>query len=126
MPFLGYAPVVFSSAAYKFSVSEVLDTSLSAASNHAHRIPTGELNRLMRDATEAHPRIYRGKELKVYYATMPRVQPPTVLLFVNDPELLHFSYLRYLENRLRETYPLEGSPIVIRARKAQNIERTAA
>jgi GTP-binding protein len=126
MPFLSYAPVVFSSAAYRFSVSEVLDTSLAAAANHAHRIPTGELNRLMRDAVEAHPRILRGKELKVYYATMPRVQPPTVLLFVNDPGLLHFSYLRYLENRLRETYRLEGTPIVIRTRKAENVERTAA
>ncbi len=125
-PFVAYAPVVFTSAAYGFSVSEVLDTALSAAANHAHRIPTGELNRLMRDATEAHPRIYRGKQLKVYYATMPRVQPPTVLLFVNDPELLHFSYQRYLENRLRETYPLEGTPIVFRTRKAQNVERDAA
>ncbi len=126
MPFLSYAPIVFSAAAHKFSVSEVLDTALAAAQNHAHRIPTGELNRLMRDATESHPRMERGKQLKVYYSTMPRVQPPTVLLFVNDTELLHFSYLRYLENRLRKTYPLEGTPIVIRARKAQNIERSAA
>jgi GTP-binding protein len=68
----------------------------------------------------------RGRQLKVYYSTMPRVQPPTVLLFVNDPDLLHFSYLRYLENQLRNTYPLEGTPIVIRARKAQNVERSAA
>lgn len=126
MPFLSYAPIVFTAAAFKFSVSEVLDTALAAAQNHAHRIPTGELNRLMRDATESHPRMERGKQLKVYYTTMPRVQPPTVLLFVNDPEMLHFSYLRYLENRLRETYPLEGTPIVIRARKAQNVERSAA
>jgi GTP-binding protein len=76
----------------------------------------------MRDAVDAYPRIERGKQLKIYYATMPRVQPPTVLLFVNDPDLLHFSYLRYLENRLRQSYPLEGTPILIRARKAQNGE----
>jgi GTP-binding protein len=122
MPFLHYAPLVFCSAQHHFSVSEVIDTALSAAENHAHRIPTGELNRLMRDAVDAYPRIERGKQLKIYYATMPRVQPPTVLLFVNDPDLLHFSYLRYLENRLRQSYPLEGTPILIRARKAQNGE----
>jgi GTPase len=126
MPFLAYAPIVFTSAQHNFSVSEVIETSLSCAANHAHRIPTGELNRLMRDAVEAHPRTERGKELKVYYSTMPRVQPPTVVLFVNDPELMHFSYLRYLENRLRQVYPLEGTPIVMRARKAQNVERDAA
>src|SRR5204862_7360541 len=83
VPFLAYAPLVFASAAYKFSVSEVIDTSLLAAVNHAHRIPTGELTRLMRDAVEAHPRVERRKQLRVYYSTMPRVQPPTVLLFVN-------------------------------------------
>ena len=80
------------------------------------------MNRLLRDAIEEHPRIERGKQLKVYYATMPRVQPPTVLMFVNDPDLIHFSYLRYLENRLRDTSPREGTPLVIRARKAENTE----
>jgi len=123
MPFLDYAPLVFCSATYGFGIAEMVDTALSAAANHAHRIPTGELNRLMRDAVEEHPRIERGRQLKIYYATMPRVQPPTVVLFVNDPDLLHFSYFRYLENQLRKTYPLEGTPIVIRARKAQSVER---
>lgn len=122
MPFLAYAPLVFCSAQHDFSVSAVLDTALSVAANHAQRIPTGELNRLMRDAVEAHPRYERGKHLKIYYATMPRVQPPTVLLFVNDDEMMHFSYLRYLENRLRAVYPLEGTPIVMRARKAENTD----
>jgi GTP-binding protein len=126
IPFLDYAPLVFCSAQYRFSVSEVIDTALSAAANHAHRIPTGELNRLLRDAVDYRPRTERGRQLKIYYATMPRVQPPTVLLFVNDPDLLHFSYLRYLENRLRMAYPLEGTPIVIRTRKAQNTEKDAA
>jgi GTP-binding protein len=125
MPFLAYAPLVFTSAKHNYSVGAVLDTALSAAANHAHRIPTPELNRLLRDAIESHPRVERGKQLKIYYATMPRVQPPTVLMFVNDPDLLHFSYLRYLENQLRATYPLEGTPIVLRARKAENTERAA-
>lgn len=126
MPFLDYAPLVFCSAKHKFSIGELVETALSAAANHAHRIPTGELNRLMRDAVEAHPRLERGRQLKIYYATMPRVQPPTVVLFVNDPDLLHFGYLRYLENRLRKAYPLEGTPIVIRARKAENASRDTA
>jgi GTP-binding protein len=120
MPFMPYATVIFTSAQFNFSVSEVLDSAIAAAGNHAHRIATGELNRLMRDAVEAHPRLEKGKQLKIYYATMPRVQPPTVLLFVNDPEMVHFSYLRYLENRLRQTYPLDGTPIIIRVRKAEN------
>ncbi len=122
MPYIHYAPVVFSSALLRFSVTEVLETALESAANHAHRIPTGELNRLLRDAVEAHPLTVRGRQLKIYYATMPRVQPPTVLMFVNDPELIHFSYLRYLENRLRDTYPLEGTPLVLRARKAENTD----
>jgi|YelNatPaOPRAMG01_1025707.scaffolds.fasta_scaffold02945_14 GTP-binding protein len=122
MPFLAYAPIVFSSAQFGFSITEALDTTITAAENFAHRIPTGELNRLIKDAVEAHPRFVHGKQLKIYYATMPRVQPPTVLLFVNDPDMIHFSYYRYLENRLRQTYPLDGSPIVIRARKAENQE----
>ena len=126
MPFLAYAPIIFTSAKFNFSITEVIDTALEIAANHAQRIPTGELNRLLRDAVEDHPRMERGRQLKIYYATMPRVQPPTVLMFVNDPDLLHFSYLRYLENQIRKVYPLEGTPIVIRARKAQNVERAAA
>lgn len=126
MPFLGYAPVVFASAVKRLSIPEVVETALSAAQNHAHRIPTGELNRILREAVDEHPYSARGRLLKIYYATMPRVQPPTVLLFVNDPDLLHFSYLRYLENRIRDVYPLEGTPLLIHARKAQNVERPAA
>jgi GTP-binding protein len=120
VPFLSYAPLVFCSALTGLGVSDLLDTAMSAAANHAHRIPTGELNRIVRAAIEARPRIVHGRQLKVYYATMPRVQPPTVLLFVNDPELLHFSYARYIENRIREAYPLEGTPLLIRARTAES------
>lgn len=125
VPFLSYAPLVFCSAARRFSVAEVIDTALSAAANHAHRIPTGELNRLIRDAIERKPRVERGRQLKVYYCTMPRVQPPTILLFVNDPDLMHFSYLRYLENQIRAAYPLDGTPLVIRTRKAEDTEKDA-
>ncbi|HSV73314.1 MAG TPA: ribosome biogenesis GTPase Der [Chthonomonadales bacterium] len=122
-PFLAYAPLVFCSALHGFSVKEVLETAFSAAANHAIRIPTGELNRLFRDAVEEHPRSERGRDLRLYYTTMARVQPPTVVLFVNDPDLVHFSYVRYLENRLRARYPLDGTPVVFRVRKAESRDR---
>lgn len=121
-PFLQYAPLVFVSAQERFGVRHAVETAITAAQNHAHRIPTGELNRLLRDAVERRPLTVNGRQLKIYYATMPRVQPPTILLFVNDDKMLHFSYQRYLENQLRVTYPLEGTPIRIRAKKVENKE----
>jgi GTP-binding protein len=125
-PFLAYAPLVFVSAKLGFSVGASVETAIQAAENHAHRIPTGELNRLIRDATERRPLMDHGRTFKVYYSTMPRVQPPTILMFCNDAEMLHFSYKRYLENQIRLTYPLEGTPIRIDARKAENKDRERA
>ncbi len=122
-PFLAYAPLVFASATENFSINAAVDTAITASQNHSHRIPTGELNRLIRDATERRPLMDHGRTFKVYFATMPRVHPPTVLIFCNDAEMLHFSYERYLENQLRKTYPLEGTPIRIQARKAMNKDR---
>jgi GTP-binding protein len=122
-PFLDYAPLVFVSAQERFGVRHSVETAITAAQNHAHRIPTGELNRLIRDATERRPLMDHGRTFKVYYATMPRVQPPTVVLFCNDADMLHFSYKRYLENQLRLTYPLEGTPLRIQARKAENKDK---
>jgi GTP-binding protein len=122
-PFLHYAPLIFISALERFSVKAVLDTAITAAQNHAHRIPTGELNRLIREAMERRPMLTHGRALKVYYATMASVEPPTIILFCNDPDLLHFSYARYIENRLRETYPLEGTPIRVLARAADKKDR---
>lgn len=118
LPFLAYAPVAFTSAMTGKGVAAALDAALDAAENHALRIPTGELNRIIRDAVEAHPYGEKGRSLKVKYATMPSVKPPTVILFVNDPELMHFSYLRYLENRIRATYSFEGTPLRLQVRKA--------
>lgn len=122
-PFLSYAPLVFISAQERFSIKAVIDTAISAAQNHAHRIPTGELNRLVREACERRPYASHGKALKVYYATMASVAPPTIIVFCNDTDLMHFSYLRYLENRLREVYPLEGTPIRIFPRTAERKDR---
>lgn len=123
-PFLHFAPLVFTSALTGMGVPAVVDTALEAAEAHVHRIPTGVLNRLIHDAVDARPYSRKGKMLKVYYATMPSVKPPTVVLFVNDPDIVHFSYLRYLENQIRQQFPLEGTPIRMEVREATGKHRT--
>jgi GTP-binding protein len=81
------------------------------------RITTAMLNRLLREAQDAHPApSHAGRQLKIYYGAQVRVDPPTFLLHVNDPKLFHFSYKRFLENRLRDTYSFIGTPIRIVAR----------
>jgi len=122
-PFISYAPIVFASAIRGQGVREVLDSAVLAAQSHAMRLPTGEINRIVQDAVDSHPLSHKGKQFKVYYTTMPAVKPPTVVLFTNDPGLLHFSYQRYLENQIRKHYPYEGTPIRIHARKAESRER---
>lgn len=118
-PFLDYAPIVFTSAESGAGVADVVDTAVDAAANHAMRIPTGELNRLLQDAVDDHPYSRKGRELRLKYATMAGVKPPTIVLFVNDPQLAHFSYVRYLENRIREVYSYEGTPLRLIVRKAK-------
>lgn len=123
MSYLAYAPIVFASALHKQGIPEILDTAKDVGENCALRIPTGELNRLISDAVDAHPRTEKGKAFKVKYATMVSVRPPKILLFVNDPDMFHFSYCRYLENQIRKTYGYEGTPIRIEAR---NVEKEKA
>ncbi|MDH7481539.1 MAG: ribosome biogenesis GTPase Der [Armatimonadota bacterium] len=120
MPFMNYAPIVFTSAIEGTGITELLGCAAIASQNHALRLPTGELNRLIGDIVDARPYSEKGKEFRVYYATMPSVRPPTIVLFTNDPDLLHFSYQRYIENQLRKHYTYEGTPIRIFARKAEH------
>ena len=90
---------------------------------NAVRISTGKLNDLLAYATaRVQPPTDRGKRLKIYYCTQPTTRPPTFLFFCNDKELFHFSYQRYLENQIRETFGLEGTPIrvVVRERGKDN------
>jgi GTP-binding protein len=82
------------------------------------RITTGELNRIFRDAVDARPTSHKGRPLKLRYATMVSVKPPTIILKVNDPESLHFTYLRYLENQLRKHVAFEGTPVKIIPRRS--------
>lgn len=119
IPFLDYAPVVFTSAMKGTGITDAVDTAIDAASNHAMRIPTGELNRILQDAVDDHPYSRKGKDLRVRYATMTDVKPPTIVIFVNNPELAHFSYVRYLENRIRQEYSYEGTPLKLIVRKAK-------
>jgi GTP-binding protein len=118
--FLDYVPILFVSALTRQRTDRVLPTALRVAAARAARIPTAELNRLLREAITTHPAGSRGgKPLRLFYATQAKVAPPTFVLFVNDPKLVHFSYERYLENSIRSGYPFEGTPItiVLRARR---------
>ena len=123
IPFISYAPVVFTSAVEGSGVGGVLDTALDAAANHAMRIPTGELNRLLQDAVDKHPYARKGRDLRIRYATMSGVKPPTIVVFVNDKDLVHFSYARYLENEIRRLYTYEGTPIKLIFRRAKKERR---
>jgi GTP-binding protein len=118
IPFLDYAPVVFTSSITGKGVSAAVDTALDAAANHALRLPTGELNRLIQEAADRRPYSRKGRDLKIRYATMADVKPPSIVVFVNDPDLVHFSYARYLENQIRRQYAYEGTPIRLIIRKA--------
>ena len=120
MPFVNYAPIAYCSALKRTGIGAFVETALSAYEGHAMRIPTGELNRIVRDAVDAHPLSAKGKTFKVRYVTMASVKPPTIVLFCNDPELMHFSYKRYIENQIRKAYAFEGTPIRLFARKAED------
>jgi GTP-binding protein len=117
MPFLEYAPIVFGSAQDRRGMDDLLETCADVANNHALRIATGELNRAIHDAVERRPYTRRGRQFKVFYATMPAVKPPTVILFVNDPKATHLSYMRYLENQLRAEFGFAGTPLRILTRQ---------
>ncbi|MBI3242652.1 MAG: ribosome biogenesis GTPase Der [Chloroflexi bacterium] len=110
--FLDYVPVLFISAKTGQRVEQVLPTALSVQEERLVRIPTSELNRIVRDAVSKHAAPSRtGRRLKIYYATQVDTDPPTFLFHVNDPKLVHFTYRRFLENQIRETYGFLGTPL---------------
>ncbi|RME91570.1 MAG: ribosome biogenesis GTPase Der [Anaerolineae bacterium] len=118
--FMDYVPLLFISAKTGQRVDRVLPLALQVQEERLARIPTSKLNQIIHNAQDAHtPPSRGGKALKMYYATQVRVDPPTFLIHVNDPSLMHFSYRRYLENRIREVYPFLGTPIriVLKARR---------
>ena len=118
--FLDYVPVLFISALTGQRVGQVLPMALRVQEERLVRLSTSQLNQVLQKAQDQHPApSHAGRQLKIYYGTQVRSDPPTFLLYVNDPKLAHFSYLRFLENRLRESYPFLGTPIrlVLRPRR---------
>lgn len=121
--FMQYAPVLFTSALTKQRVHRVVELVKFVAEQHSMRIATSVLNQVITDATAINPPpSENGRRLKIYFTTQADVKPPTFIFFVNEPEIMHFSYLRFLENRLRESFGFEGTPLklVVRGRKEED------
>ena len=112
LKFVDYVPTVFISALKRQRVDRVMDLALGITETRALRISTGRLNGFLRRVLERHPPpAHKGQRLRFLYVTQPAVDPPTFVFFVNNPELVHFSYQRYLENQLREAFGFSGTPI---------------
>ncbi len=112
--FLDFAPILFVSALTGEGTGKILEACQNAHEAHNRRVPTSILNDIVRDAQQINPTpdFHHGR-LKIYYASQARVAPPTFIMFSNNPQHAHFSYTRYLENRLREAFDFAGSPIKI-------------
>ncbi len=116
--YLDYAPIVFLSAKTKKRIHTLIPMINVASDNHALRVETSVLNDVIMDAVAMNPTpTDKGRRLKIYYTTQVAVKPPTFVVFVNEPELMHFSYVRFLENRIRDAFGFEGTPIKIFARE---------
>ncbi|WP_181348214.1 ribosome biogenesis GTPase Der [Thalassobacillus sp. CUG 92003] len=116
--YLDYAPIVFLSAKTKKRIHTLLPKVLQASENHTKRVQTNILNEVVMDALAIKPApSIKGQRLKIFYVTQVSVKPPSFVVFVNDSQLMHFSYERFLENRIREAFGFEGTPIKLFARK---------
>jgi len=114
LKFMSYVPVLYISALSGQRVDRILPLILRIDQERRRRLSTSELNTILRDATAQHsPPTQAGKKLRFYYGSQVSIDPPTFIFFVNDTELVHFSYSRYIENQIRERYPYEGTPIKI-------------
>ena len=112
--FMDYVPVLFISALTGQRVEKVLPLGLQVQEERLVRISTSQLNQIVQKAQDEHPApSHAGRQLKIYYGTQVRSDPPTFMLYVNDTKLAHFSYIRFLENQIREVYPYLGTPIRI-------------
>ncbi len=125
-PFLDLAPIVSVSAKTGQRVGKVLEIAVDVWGERRRRVPTGELNRLLTTAAERQlPPIVKGRRPKIFYATQAAVAPPTFVFFASDASAVHFSYRRYLENRLRDAFGFLGTPIrlIFRDRSAIKLPR---
>ena len=127
--FLQYAPVVYISALTGQRVDRVTELVKFVAEQQSMRIQTSVLNELIRDAVAVNPPpSKKGKSAKIFFVTQADICPPRFIVFVNEPELLHFSYLRFIENRLRDSFGFEGTPLkfIIRKHNQKDDEHTAS
>ncbi len=116
--FMDYVPLLFISALTGKRVDQVLPLALRVQEERLVRLTTSQINKIIQRAQDRHPAPSKtGKALRIYYGTQVRSDPPTFMLYVNNPELAHFSYLRYLENQIREDYPFLGTPIRVVLKK---------
>ena len=123
LKFIPYAPIIFASAKTGYHVQALLETVLNAADMRYLRVPTARLNEVVQESVRRHnPPVTNNRALKIFYATQTRVNPPTFVFFVNDPEAVHFSYERYLENRLREAFGFKGTAIRLFFRARSKVE----
>lgn len=110
--YLSYAPIIFVSAVTKQRLSQLPELIKRVDTNHRRRIQSSSLNDVLMDAIAVNPTPSdNGKRLRVYYGTQVSTEPPTFVVFVNDPDLMHFSYERFLENKIREAFDFEGTPV---------------
>lgn len=117
--FMDYVPILFTSAKTGKRVNQILDLALEVHQQRLVRLPTSQVNRIVQNAQDRHPSPSKaGRHLKIYYGSQVRNDPPTFLLHVNDPTLAHFTYLRYIENQIREQEPFLGTPIKIILRES--------
>lgn len=122
LSFMPYAELLFISAKTGQRMNKLFETIDVVSENHSMRVQTGVLNEIMTEAVAMQqPPTDKGKRLKLYYITQVAVKPPTFVIFVNDKELMHFSYTRYIENQIRETFGFRGTPLhfIIRERNEE-------
>ena len=113
--FLPFAPIIFVSALYKKNIHMIMPEVLNVYSNATRRIQTSVLNEIIEEAYNLNlPPSYKGKRLKIYYTSQEDIAPPKFVFYVNNKNLVHFSYYRYLENKLRENIELTGTPIILK------------
>ncbi len=114
LKFVSYVPIIFISALTGKRVDQVLPLALQVQEERLVRLSTAQINRIIHRAQDLHPSPSRsGRHLRIYYGTQVRNDPPTFMLYVNNPEYAHYSYLRYLENQIRKDYPFIGTPVRI-------------
>ena len=122
LSYMPYAEIIFISALTGQRLHKLFDVIDMVSENHAMRVATGVLNEIMAEAVAMQqPPSDKGKRLKLYYITQVAVKPPTFVIFVNKKELMHFSYTRYIENQIRDTFGFRGTPLrfIIRERNEE-------